>query len=116
MGAIPVTPHWEAGSRIEPPVSVPIDSAARPAATAAADPPLLPPGLCAGCHGLNAGPVAHVVVAAPIASSSIVARPSSTAPAARSRATTGASRVARDPSWAREPEAVTSPPPRRCCP
>jgi len=38
-------PQWEAGIRIEPPPSVPWASGRMPAATAAAEPPLDPPGL-----------------------------------------------------------------------
>ena len=36
-------PQWDAGCRIEPPVSLPNARIASPAATAAALPPLLPP-------------------------------------------------------------------------
>jgi hypothetical protein len=39
----PVAPQKAAGCRIDPPVSVPIDAAQKFAATAAADPPELPP-------------------------------------------------------------------------
>ena len=45
-----------AGWRIEPPVSVPSASGAMPAATAADEPPLEPPGTRAGSHGLCVGP------------------------------------------------------------
>ena len=41
---MPTTPHSAAGWRIEPPVSVPSASGAIAAATAAAEPPLEPPG------------------------------------------------------------------------
>ena len=41
---MPTMPHSAAGWRIEPPVSVPSESGANPAATAAAEPPLEPPG------------------------------------------------------------------------
>ena len=41
---MPTTPHSAAGWRIEPPVSEPSASGAKPAATAAALPPLEPPG------------------------------------------------------------------------
>jgi hypothetical protein len=44
VGFSPTIPQSEAGWRIDPPVSVPIAQGARPAATAAALPPLLPPG------------------------------------------------------------------------
>ena len=40
----PTTPQQEAGTRIEPPMSEPVASSVVPAASAAADPPLDPPG------------------------------------------------------------------------
>ena len=49
-------PHSAAGWRIEPPVSVPIAHGASPAATAAAEPPLEPPGTRSGSHGLRTIP------------------------------------------------------------
>ena len=50
-------PQNAAGCRIEPPVSVPIESAAIPAARHAAAPPLLPPGtvLVSASKGLETG-------------------------------------------------------------
>ena len=44
VGLSPVRPHRDAGCRMEPPVSVPVTKGAMPAATAAAEPPELPPG------------------------------------------------------------------------
>jgi hypothetical protein len=44
VGFSPTTPHTAAGCLIEPPVSVPIAAAHRPAATATADPLLELPG------------------------------------------------------------------------
>ena len=41
---MPTIPHSDAGWRIEPPVSEPSAKGAKPAATAAAEPPLEPPG------------------------------------------------------------------------
>jgi hypothetical protein len=49
-------PHSAAGWRIDPPVSVPIAHGARPAATAAALPPLEPPGTYSTFHGFLTGP------------------------------------------------------------
>ncbi|GHE90423.1 hypothetical protein GCM10017786_23380 [Amycolatopsis deserti] len=43
VGLRPTTPFSAAGTRIDPPVSVPSEKAAIPAATATADPPLDPP-------------------------------------------------------------------------
>jgi hypothetical protein len=39
----PTTPHADAGIRMDPPVSVPIDARPMPDATATPDPPLEPP-------------------------------------------------------------------------
>ena len=49
-------PVTAAGWRIEPPVSVPIDSGASNAATAADEPPDEPPGMRVRSHGLCVGP------------------------------------------------------------
>ena len=49
-------PHIEAGWRMLPPVSVPIASGAWKAATAAAEPPELPPGTRVRSQGLAVGP------------------------------------------------------------
>ena len=49
-------PHSAAGWRIEPPVSVPSAHGAEPAATAAALPPLEPPGTRLRSHGFRTGP------------------------------------------------------------
>jgi hypothetical protein len=44
--------------RMLPPVSVPVAAAVRPATTAAAEPPLEPPGMRAVSHGLRVVPYA----------------------------------------------------------
>jgi hypothetical protein len=49
----PTTPQNDAGILIEPPMSEPVASVAVPAASAAADPPLEPPGEYPVCHGLR---------------------------------------------------------------
>ena len=74
-------PHSAAGWRIEPPVSVPSAHGARPAATAAALPPLEPPGTRVRSHGLSTGPKAEFSFDEPIANSSWLVLPSSGAPA-----------------------------------
>jgi hypothetical protein len=58
---MPVMPQKAAGWRIEPPVSVPVAASAIRAATAAAEPPELPPGTSAALsvgfvQGLRTGP------------------------------------------------------------
>ena len=87
MGLSPTIPHSAAGWRIEPPVSVPIAHGAAPAATAAALPPLEPPGTRERSHGLSTGPKAQFSVEEPIANSSWWVLASSGAPAPTSRST-----------------------------
>ena len=83
----PTTPQSAAGWRIDPPVSDPSASGTIRAATAAADPPLEPPGVRSGAHGLRVGPNAEFSVDDPIANSSQLVLPTMTAPAAMSRST-----------------------------
>src|SRR5437762_3910926 len=88
---MPTTPQYAAGSRTEPPVSVPRLPSASPAATATAEPPDEPPGTRARSHGLRALPYAEFSLDEPIANSSQFVLPTITAPAALSRAVTVAS-------------------------
>src|SRR6202163_1085823 len=72
-GRRPTTPQQEAGMRIEPPMSVPIATVAIPAATAAALPPLEPPGVIPARQGLLvAGKIALVVPTAAASSGRVV--------------------------------------------
>src|SRR5438128_1816262 len=98
VGFTPTTPHRAAGWRIEPPVSDPSDSGANPAATAAALPPLEPPGTRLRSWGLRVGPNAEFSVEDPMANSSRLVLPMTIAPAARTRSTTVASYGGRQPS------------------
>src|SRR5438309_6928210 len=91
VGLSPNVPHIAEGIRIEPPVSDPSASGTIPAATAAADPPLDPPGMRSVAHGLRTGPNAEFSLDDPIANSSQLVLPTTTAPAASSRATAVAS-------------------------
>ena len=50
-------PHSDAGMRMEPPVSLPMPMGTIPAATAAPEPPLEPPGTRRRSHGLDTGGV-----------------------------------------------------------
>src|SRR5882762_5958489 len=84
-------PHIAAGWRIDPPVSEPSATGAHRAATAAADPPLDPPGIRSRAQGLRTGPKAEFSFDDPIANSSQLVLPTMTAPAASSRLTTVAS-------------------------
>ena len=89
VGRKPTRPQRIDGDRIDPPVSVPIAKATRPAAVAApgpADDPLDP---SSGFHGLLVRPPAHW---SPKAISPVVSLATSTAPAAASRSTTAASK------------------------
>ena len=72
--------------RMEPPPSVACAIAAMPDATAAAEPPLDPPALCARFHGLRVGPKSRgsVELASPI--SGVFVLPKMTRPARLSRA------------------------------
>src|SRR5215203_2706627 len=91
VGFRPTTPQNPAGWRIDPPVSEPRLTAARSAATAAAGPPLLPPGTRSVLHGLRTGLNAEFSFDEPIANSSVLALPRNTAPCSRRRRTTVAS-------------------------
>ncbi len=99
-------PVIAAGWRIEPPVSVPIDSGASKAASAAAEPPPEPPGMRAVSHGLRVGPYAEYSVDEPMANSSMFVLPRIVIPAARSRAVTVASYGGRQPSRIFDPQVV----------
>ena len=81
--------------RTLPIVSVPSAAWANPAATAAAEPPELPPGVKPSRSGLIVRPNHGLSVVAPSAPSSMLSVPVTTAPAARSRATARASSSAR---------------------
>ena len=74
-----------AGWRTEPPVSVPSAQTTSPAATAAALPPLDPPGTVSRSHGLCTGPYAEFSFEEPIANSSQFVLPIRTEPAPDSR-------------------------------
>src|SRR5207302_6842237 len=72
-GRRPTIPQHEAGMRIDPPMSVPIPTVAMPAATAAALPPLEPPGVMPSLQGLLvAGKMALVVPTAAASSGRFV--------------------------------------------
>ena len=83
VGFSPTTPHLAAGSRTEPPPSLPWATGTRPAATAAAAPPLDPPVEREVSHGLRHGPQPADSVVATSAISEVLERPASTNPAAR---------------------------------
>ncbi len=100
VGWSPTIPLHAAGSRVEPPPSLPSAIGITPAATAAAEPALDEPGTRARSHGLRlwharsevGSPRRSRSMDTPIPGMTVV--PMMIAPAARSRCTTGASRVA----------------------
>ena len=110
VGLRPGRPQNAHGIRIEPPPSVPSASGTIPDASAAELPPLEPPAVVAGSHGLRVTPVSALSVTPFQPSSGVVVLPGSTAPERRSEATTGAS-SSHGPagSIAREPRSVGQP-------
>src|SRR5213075_2786727 len=97
VGLRPTTPESAAGCRIEPPVSDPSAPKAAFAATAAAEPPLDPPGTRDKSHGLRVIFIAEFSVDEPMANSSRLVLPNGIAPAARNLRITVASYSARYP-------------------
>src|SRR6266850_8386440 len=89
---MPTTPQKVAGLRIEPDVSPPVATVTSPAASAAAEPLLDPPGVRDRSHGLCASGKAPPDPALPNENSGRCVLPTSTAPAVFSRATTVASK------------------------
>ena len=104
LGLSPTRPQQAAGMRIEPPPSLACASGTIPAATAAADPPLDPPGVRDRSHGLRVGPPKRGSVVGRIANSGRFVVPTITKPASRSRETRNASWSGRKPSRNLEPK------------
>src|ERR1700689_1476605 len=84
-------PKNPAGGGTDPPVPLPTAGGHFPAATAAADPPLDPPGVRSVSHGLRVVWKAEFSVDEPIANSSMFVLPMRTASASFSRRTMAAS-------------------------
>src|SRR3984957_14838846 len=80
----PVRPHHAAGSRTDPPGSVPIAPGAPPRGTATPEPLLDPPGARATSrsHGFHGVPMWWLVPQPPIANSTVWVLPSTIMPAA----------------------------------
>src|SRR5262249_7090392 len=91
VGLRPTIPHIAAGCRMDPPVSDPSAAGTTRAATAAAEPPLDPPGVRSSAHGFRTGPNAEFSFEDPIANSSQFVFPITTAPAVSRRSMTVAS-------------------------
>ncbi len=106
VGRRPTRSQAEAGERIEFTVSLPRLTAAMFAATAAAGPPLEPPGVRARSYGLSVWPPSELTVVPARASSCRLPLPRKTAPAWRSFATTKASSCGCAPAKAIDPPVV----------
>src|SRR6185369_10394686 len=106
---MPTTLQKAAGWRIEPPVSVPSAAKISRAATAAAEPPELPPGVRSGAYGFWVVKNAEFSVDEPIANSSMLVLPTITAPARSSLATAVASYGGTKPERIFEPQLVSQP-------
>ena len=94
---------------MDPPVSVPVATGARRAATAAADPPDEPPGTRSRSQGFRTGPNQLFSFDEPIANSSMLVLPSITMPAWARLRTTVASYGARQFANMREAQVVLIP-------
>ncbi|PQM44147.1 hypothetical protein C1Y40_05692 [Mycobacterium talmoniae] len=110
VGLKPTTPQNAAGIRMLPPPSVPIDSGAIPAATAAALPPEEPPAVRLESAGLRVTPHSGLSVTPFHANSGVVVLPMITIPSRRIWSTAGVS-SGHGPagSVSREPRSVGHP-------
>ncbi len=93
LGLSPTSPQHDAGILMLPPPSEALANATMPAATAAAAPPLDPPGVRSSAHGLRVAPQATGWVVGRVPSSGLLVRPAITRPAALNRATSVVSAV-----------------------
>ena len=109
MGFKPTIPQAAAGILIDPPVSVPIEARHIPAATAAAEPPLDPPGDRDVACGFFVGPNAESSDVVPNANSCRLHLPTRITPAWRSALTISASVFATCP-WRTKDAAVVGRP------
>src|SRR5205085_4587283 len=86
-GLRPTRPQHDAGTRIEPVPSPPDAAGTTRAATAAAEPPLDPPGVIDGDHGFAVRPNNEGSVVQWLPHSGVLVLPNTTRPAARYRST-----------------------------
>src|SRR6266478_9242402 len=91
VGLSPQMPLKWAGTRVDPPPSLPTPAAEHPEAMAAASPPLEPPALRDKSQGLLVLPLIKLSVSYAIRNSGVFVLPKRIAPAARSRAASVAS-------------------------
>src|SRR5271170_7214493 len=97
-------PQKSAGTRIDPPPSLPTPPAVQPDAIAAASPPLDPPDDRSRFHGLLVFPLKELSVSYAIKNSGVFVFPKIIPPAARSRATSGASTCATELCRSKDPD------------
>ena len=109
LGRWPYTPQKAAGTRIDPPMSLPNSMALSPVASAAAPPPVLPPGVRAESQGLRVRPKSGLSVCQSEVCVGTLVLPRSTAPACSTAAASGLSRSARARARAGTPEVVGRP-------
>src|SRR5579864_9228522 len=98
VGFRPQIPLKCAGTRMEPPPSLPTPPAEHPDAIAAASPPLEPPGVRDRSQGLLVRPYRRLSVSHAIRSSGVLVVPRIMAPAFRKHQTSGASCTATRPA------------------
>jgi hypothetical protein len=108
VGRRPASPHIVDGIRIDPSVSSAMASGAIRAATATADPPLLPPGTRAGSYGLCTAPNVALLLVQPSDSSCRFVFPMTIAPCASKGTSTPALALGRKSRSARVPFDVAS--------
>src|SRR6266496_6778061 len=99
-------PQQAAGIRIEPPESVPSAASARPAASAAAEPPLDPPAIRPGAAGFGTVPKCGFSDVIPYANSCMLVLPTFAYPASASRRTDSAVRAGTCSAKTAEPYVV----------
>ena len=109
LGFRPNNPQHAAGMRIDPPPSPAPATGTMPAATAAAAPPLLPPGVCPRFQGLRAGPNSTGSVTPIRANSGVLVLPKILRPATCQRRTNSASSVGTKLRNARLPDVCGAP-------
>jgi hypothetical protein len=105
----PTVPQNDDGTRMDPPPSLPVASGVMRAASAAAEPPLEPPTVRVGSHGLFVMPVRGLSVMECMPNSGVVVLPSRIAPAAFKRCQI---RPSSSGTWSakwREPKVVRTP-------
>src|SRR5207248_5365124 len=90
VGFSPQIPQKCAGTRMDPPPSLPTPPAEHPLAMTAASPPLEPPAVRDKSQGLLLRPYSRLSVSHAMRSSGVFVTPSTIAPACFSRSTKGA--------------------------